>query len=263
MTRIPDLYLQNMEVSVMTATEPVSVAYAHAFRAKVIQGIVLLAAVVLLLIYASVWAVVAVIAVLGLLSASEVATSKVATDSFVQDASFKEVILRLFMASVVVLGTLSACRLYATEPQLQRVFYVCFIGVIVTDGAAQLSGMAWYRLFGRRTRMAFGLIRPFKYTSPKKTIIGFIGGIVLGGIAIAIVDQIADGTLSWWFMILIPVCAETGDLIASYAKRTIGIKDYTLFTFKPLLGEHGGVLDRGDGHWFTFMIVGAVAFTSL
>ncbi|RYX78894.1 phosphatidate cytidylyltransferase [bacterium] len=262
MTRIPHSYLQK-EVVVMTAAVPAMTAHANAFRNKVIQGLVLLFVVVALLMYAPVWLVVIVIFALGGISLIEAVTVQVVADSFMQIDSPKAMLVRFYVAGIVVAGTLAACRLYMSEDGLLTVFYACFVGVMITDGAAQLTGMFWYRVFGRRTSMAFGLIRPFKITSPKKTVIGFIGGVLLGGVAVNIVDLVAGGGLPWWFVIAIPVCAEAGDLIASYAKRKIGTKDFGIYTRKPLLGEHGGVLDRGDGHWFTFMVIGALSFMFL
>ena len=247
----------------MTAAVPAMTAHANAFRNKVIQGLILLFTVVGLLVYAPDWLAVTVVAALGGISLIEVITVQVVGDSFMQSDSPKAMLARFYMAAIVVAGTLAACRLYVSEGGLLTVFYACFVGVMITDGAAQLTGMFWYRVLGRRTSMAFGLIRPFKITSPKKTVIGFIGGVLLGGVAVIIVDLVAGGGLPWWFIIAIPVCAEVGDLIASYSKRKIGVKDFAIRTRKPLLGEHGGVLDRGDGHWFTFMVIGALSFMFL
>ena len=124
-------------------------------------------AVVGLLVWAPAWLVVTVIVVLGGISLIEAITVQVVADSFMQSDSPEAMLARFYMAGVVVAGTLAACRLYVSEDGLLTVFYACFVGVMITDGAAQLTGMFWYRVFGRRTSMAFGLIRPFKITSPK------------------------------------------------------------------------------------------------
>src|SRR3990167_8183379 len=247
----------------MIAATPVSMTHvrSRAFRNKVIQGLALLAVVITLLVFAPVWFVMATIGILGLICLVEITTTNVVTDFLWDDASAREIVARFGMIIITVCGSLMACKLYASESQqMLLVFYACFVGVTVTDGAAQLSGVFWYRVFGQRTSMAFGLIRPFKITSPKKTIIGFIGGVLLGGVAVIIVNLVAGGGLPWWFTVAIPVCAVGGDLIASYAKRKIGTKDFGIYTRKPLLGEHGGVLDRGDGHWFTFIVIGVLSF---
>lgn len=94
--------------------------------------------------------------------------------------------------------------------------------------------------------------------SPKKTVSGAIGGLfggILGGAVILLfsifnilnVDVISTNSIMNIIHFLIiglfgSVFDQIGDLIASYLKRSCGIKD-----FGNLLPGHGGVLDRIDG----------------
>lgn len=90
--------------------------------------------------------------------------------------------------------------------------------------------------------------------SPKKTVEGFIGGIVttvlLFFVFSLIYGGIADAKVQYFGVILIAaVCAVIsvlGDLTASILKRQCGIKD-----FGNIMPGHGGVMDRFDSVLFT------------
>lgn len=100
--------------------------------------------------------------------------------------------------------------------------------------------------------------------SPNKTWEGFIGGIVLGGVAglgFALIMDACGYPILPGFAVLgkpqgliwllplsltIPLVANLGDFAFSTIKRFYGFKDYS-----HLLGAHGGVLDRVDSLTFT------------
>ena len=126
------------------------------------------------------------------------------------------------------------------------IFISCF-----TDIFAYCVGM----LLGKNSaRMA-------PKVSPKKTWVGFVGGL-FGGILGALVavwiisansavsgclyDVTKDAFLSQILFLVVgltgAVLTTFGDLFASYLKRKAGIKD-----FGNLLPGHGGVMDRVDG----------------
>lgn len=94
--------------------------------------------------------------------------------------------------------------------------------------------------------------------SPKKTVEGAVGGILLSTIGsalyiIAMVEIMADGMPDVSYILKFAVVgffgsivAQVGDLIASCIKRDFGKKDYG-----SILPGHGGLLDRFDSVIFT------------
>lgn len=92
--------------------------------------------------------------------------------------------------------------------------------------------------------ISFGKTPLIKKISPKKTVEGLVGGIVLGFIAVWVFSHFSDfldkGKL-FLLAFVIMVFANLGDLFESKWKRHLGIKD----SGKSLPG-HGGWLDRLD-----------------
>ena len=101
---------------------------------------------------------------------------------------------------------------------------------------------------------AFGKAKLCPSISPKKTILGFIGGIVANIIFFIVFSAVYCSMMTkkgipmginWFATILVSmVCAilgTLGDLAASTLKRQLGIKDYG-----DIMPGHGGILDRFD-----------------
>ena len=101
--------------------------------------------------------------------------------------------------------------------------------------------------------------------SPNKTLIGFIGGLLGGGIAGAglyfVYHAICGGFENMYIQlpvyvalgVLISLVTVLGDLVESSIKRHCGVKD-----MGNIMPGHGGVLDRIDGTMFASVIVYAV-----
>lgn len=102
------------------------------------------------------------------------------------------------------------------------------------------------------TGVAIGKHKLCPEISPKKTIEGFIGGIVTTGIVFAVVPAICYGNFRFAGTLILfvigAVCAVVGtigDLSASMVKRQIGFKDYG-----KIMPGHGGLMDRFDSVLF-------------
>ncbi|MFI4954441.1 MAG: phosphatidate cytidylyltransferase, partial [Gammaproteobacteria bacterium] len=89
--------------------------------------------------------------------------------------------------------------------------------------------------------------------SPNKTIAGVITALVATvGLAFIFNQGLGLGLDGWaviFFGSIISISAQAGDLVASFAKRQAGIKD-----FGNLIPGHGGILDRCDSLIFSLPI---------
>ncbi|MDE6500961.1 MAG: phosphatidate cytidylyltransferase [Ruminococcus sp.] len=113
-------------------------------------------------------------------------------------------------------------------------------GAWIADTGAYFSGVA------------LGKHKLCPEISPKKTVEGFIGGILTTGIVYAVAFCVSSGGFyvktALIAFILGAVCAvigTVGDLSASMVKRQIGFKDYG-----KIMPGHGGLMDRFDSVLF-------------
>ena len=115
-----------------------------------------------------------------------------------------------------------------------------------------LAGTIWCSdtgayLVGR----AFGRHKLGTPVSPRKTIEGTIGGLVIGTLtSVALRTLLLTETLSWgdaiFIGLLLSVLGQLGDLSASLMKRTAGVKDSG-----QVIPGHGGFIDRCDSLIFS------------
>ena len=131
------------------------------------------------------------------------------------------------------LGALAAIRLVAGREAVM----LLLVTIVVSDSGQYYSG----RAFGRRP------LAPA--ISPKKTVEGAIGGLVLGTAAMVLggVRLFPDANLMLLVLTAGAVVALgiVGDLFESLLKRSAGVKDSS-----QLIPGHGGVLDRIDSWLF-------------
>jgi phosphatidate cytidylyltransferase len=96
--------------------------------------------------------------------------------------------------------------------------------------------------------------------SPKKTVEGAVGGVVLAtllatgyGIAVSAFSQTLDTTIIGFCAtagFVGSILSQFGDLTASAIKRHTGIKDYG-----KIIPGHGGIMDRFDSVLFTAPVI--------
>lgn len=118
---------------------------------------------------------------------------------------------------------------------------VALVGPVATDVGAYFSG----HFFGRHK------LAP--QISPKKTVEGAVGGLLITAGAMAAIGWFLHRgyypALPVWHYplmgIMVSALAQSGDLMASGIKRFAGIKD-----FSNLLPGHGGFMDRMDSILF-------------
>jgi len=131
----------------------------------------------------------------------------------------------------------------APDVGLYWTFYVVVL-VALTDILAMLVGS----LIGRHSLTVL---------SPKKTVEGAIGAIVLVTLVAVALGMTSFLHLLWWQSAIIGagtcIAAQAGDLVESALKRDAGVKDTG-----TVIQGHGGVLDRFDSYLF-----GGVAFFAL
>jgi len=101
-----------------------------------------------------------------------------------------------------------------------------------------------YDSFAYLTGCTFGKTRLFPSVSPKKSVEGLVGGVVLtlllsvGASFIFDIISLRDALV---LPLLVSIFGTFGDLLASWLKRSAEIKD-----FGNIMPGHGGMLDRLD-----------------
>lgn len=154
------------------------------------------------------------------------------------------------------------CSLSAPAATISRfAILMIFITSPCSDSFAFLFGKGLGKYFPKKMAPTI---------SPKKTVVGGIGGLLGGGVGaallflifhVAVPDFLLISGISFAANMVIAVVVgviaafitELGDLAESFFKRKIGIKD-----MGTLLPGHGGIMDRIDGTMFTGVFIYAV-----
>ncbi len=111
------------------------------------------------------------------------------------------------------------------------------LALVITVWAVDIT--AYY--VGRK----FGTVPLAQKLSPTKTMEGLWAGLISAVIVFPIISEM-DLIKSAIVGLIIGISAVVGDLLKSFIKRQLDIKD-----FSHILGEHGGFVDRFDSLVFT------------
>ncbi|MDQ0253679.1 phosphatidate cytidylyltransferase [Evansella vedderi] len=118
------------------------------------------------------------------------------------------------------------------EQGLSLLFFILIL-VWATDSGAYFSG----RFFGKH--------KLWPQISPKKTIEGALGGVLLafiiGIVFITFIPLFTNWFTTVLFILVVSVTGQLGDLVESALKRHYSVKDSG-----QVLPGHGGILDRFD-----------------
>lgn len=138
---------------------------------------------------------------------------------------------------------------YFIETREVGIPYIIFALVIVwsTDSGAYFVG----RKLGKH--------KLWPEISPKKTIEGFVGGIVIALVATVIFQYFAQLDVNYAILLLVALVAsivgQLGDLVESAIKRHFNVKDSG-----TILPGHGGILDRFDSLIFVLPLLHFIHF---
>lgn len=141
---------------------------------------------------------------------------------------------RVYCWLVVYLGLMLSTLMLVRDVDGGRKWF--FLGLLSTF-AVDTGAYAVGRAIGRH-KMAPKI-------SPKKTWEGAAGGAIAGCVAVFALNALFDtgvgvGTI-WHLAVAVPPAAILGDLLESWMKRRMGVKDAS-----GLLPGHGGFMDRLD-----------------
>ena len=137
------------------------------------------------------------------------------------------------LGSVILLGYSFNLIIIYRNYELTRLIYLLLISTM-TDTFAYITGL----LIGNH-KMAPKI-------SPKKTIEGFVGGVLIGTIVstayyVTIINPTSSIVIVSLITMSLCIIGQLGDLVFSMIKRNYDVKD-----FSNLIPGHGGILDRFD-----------------
>ncbi len=256
------------------------------FKTRLISGVILVAVVIVCTLLGGpvLHAVVGIISIMGM---KELYDAGGVTGTGIAAAGFAGAVLYEFVlfwgkggglpaAAVCVLLVMAVYVFTFPRYKAEQVFwviggfaYVCILmsylfQVRDMDNGLYILPMVFLSAWGNDTcaycaGMLFGKHKMAPVLSPKKSIEGFIGGIVGAGILGLLYGLLFSRdmkTLGMTAPECMIICAAAGaisvigDLCASAVKRDKGIKDYS-----NVIPGHGGILDRFDSILFTAPVV--------
>ena len=146
---------------------------------------------------------------------------------------------RIFLFSASIYFILSCLFLYTYCQHTHLYLQYCYFVILTFDGFSQVTGQL---LGGPKLVPAI---------SPNKTIAGVAGGSIAALLTCYFWQE------SYVLTTLLILSGLSGDLLASYLKRRVYVKDYS-----QLIPGHGGILDRFDSYIFALAILGLIQLIS-
>lgn len=158
--------------------------------------------------------------------------------------SFEKMIYAVATPLFISFSMCSLYKMYSLSEEHGVVYIVLALcGAWIADSAAYFTGRS------------LGKHKLCPEISPKKTIEGFVGGVIFNGLSFMLFNFVyikffAEGCAvnyiaSFFLGIICALLGTAGDLSASLIKRQCGIKDYG-----KIMPGHGGVMDRFDSVFF-------------
>ena len=137
------------------------------------------------------------------------------------------------LGSVILLGYSFNLIIVYRNYEITRIIYLLLISTM-TDTFAYITGLL------------IGTHKMVSKISPKKTIEGFIGGVLIGTIVstayyVTVINPSSSIVIVSLITMSLCVIGQLGDLVFSMIKRKYDVKD-----FSNLIPGHGGILDRFD-----------------
>tara|TARA_B100000989_G_scaffold269311_1_gene224632 strand:- start:1024 stop:1674 length:651 start_codon:yes stop_codon:yes gene_type:complete len=155
---------------------------------------------------------------------------------FILSKTFKQKKLNIYLSMLFILITLSCIIIFVwtaivgDSNDKKLVFFLILCITISTD----IGGFIFGKIFKGKK---------LSKISPKKTYSGMIGSYIFSLVAAySLFKNYLNLTDLIFFTLIISTSSQIGDLLISYLKRNINIKDTS-----NILPGHGGLLDRFDG----------------
>lgn len=166
--------------------------------------------------------------------------------------NIKDATLAFAMIFYIFFGFLSL--IYSRDVGGKYLYLLIFLSAWMTDTGAYFTGVA------------IGRHKLIPDVSPKKTVEGAIGGVVVCVATFIVFGMIVSSRPDYVLLavcgLVMSVISMCGDLIASLVKRQYGVKDYG-----KIMPGHGGIMDRFDSvlatSCFMYLILNLTDFAEM